>query len=236
MQRTRGLRTVELLGDLVTRLHHQPRRKLTLLVGIDGPRRAGKTSFSTALAAFDPAMTVVTLDDFASPPPEDEPEGNRTEGRRPPETDRSDVPSVGFPEPEAAELDWRRLRNQLLLPLQGNRPSRYERYDAASGTRRGWREVGVGGIVIVEGVYACMRPLVAAYDFRIFVTAPRDVLLRRRHERGDASSEHRTEGADPPAEAAYMADQDPAGSAHLVVDGAGEVACDREREYVRVRT
>ena len=36
---------VEKLRDLIARLHARPRRRLTLLVGVDGPAGAGKTAF-----------------------------------------------------------------------------------------------------------------------------------------------------------------------------------------------
>ena len=77
-----------------------------------------------------------------------------------------------------------------------------------------WRMVPVGGIVIVEGRYACMKALTTFYDFRIWVDSPRP---RQ------------------PADEAYLESQDPAAAAHLRVDGSSAVAHDPAREYVRVR-
>src|SRR2546429_89522 len=50
---------VEKLRDLIARLHALPRRRLTLLVGVDGPAGAGKTTFTRALTALDPGLDVI---------------------------------------------------------------------------------------------------------------------------------------------------------------------------------
>jgi uridine kinase len=207
-----GPRTVEQLGDLVTRLHHQPRRKLTLLVGIDGPGGAGKSSLARALASLDPAMTIVAMDAFHRPAAE----RPRAQG---------EAPEI------AADVDWRRLRNQVLLPLQRNRLAQYQAYDREADCLLEWRQVPVGGIVLVEGVYACMKQLASGYDFRIWVVPRRGEPGRDRH--GGATSSAETSPVS--AEEAYIAAHDPAGSADLIVDASGAVAHDPSREYVRIR-
>ncbi|HEX4212341.1 MAG TPA: hypothetical protein VIA06_03310 [Candidatus Dormibacteraeota bacterium] len=178
-----ALRTIERLDDLVTRLHHQPRRKLTLLVGVDGPSGSGKTTLTLGLARLDPEITVVAMDDFAVQP-------------------APDAPGL------AVAVDWRAVRNQVLLPLQTNRP----------GAQRG-SEIGVGGIVIVEGVFSSLRQLRSSYDMRIWVDASEEV---RRARRGPRAGEQE-----------YLAETPEAG-ADLVVDGSGSPAHDRAH-YVRVR-
>jgi uridine kinase len=188
---------VEKLRDLIARLHARPRRRLTLLVGVDGPAGAGKTSFTRSLVALDPGLDVIQMDDFALPAAE-----------RAPAEDPEAVDRV------AGELDWRRLRSSVLLPLSRDQPARYQRYDPVSDAMAEWRMVPVGGIVIVEGRYACMKALTTFYDFRIWMDSPRPWL---------------------PAEEAYLASQDPAAAAHLRVDGSGALAYDPAREYVRVR-
>ena len=209
-----GVRTVERLRDLVTRLHHQPRRKLTLLVGIDGLRAAGKSTLTAGLAALDPSIVVVRLDDFSRPrrlrvPPEDR--GERSEGGE-----------LG------GDIDWRRLRNQVLLPLQRNRSGCYQRYDATIDDLTEWHDVPSGGIVLVEGLYACMKQLSYGYDFRVWVDAPADVRRRRlRTVGGDALEEG--------PERAYVELVAPPDWADLLVDGAGTTRHDPAEEYVRIR-
>lgn len=205
-----GVRTVELLRDLVTRLHHQPRRKLTLLVGIDGPPGAGKTTLTAGLAALDPTIVVVGLDHFSRP-----------RGLRVPPAADDLAGEMG------AGIDWRRLRNQVLLPLQRNRSGCYQRYDRASDDLTDWNDVPSGGIVLVEGVFACMKQLSYGYDFQVWVDADTEVRRRRVAGRGGELDER--------LERAYVELMSPAHSADLLVDGGGAPPHDPSREYVRIR-
>jgi uridine kinase len=204
---------VEKLRDLLARLHALPRRRLTLLVGVDGTAGSGKTTFTRALVALDPGLDVIQMDEFGLP-----------------SADRED-PGDEAPDRVAAQLDWRRLRSSVLLPLSRDQPARYQRYDPATDAMAEWRMVPVGGIVIVEGRYACVKALATFFDFRIWVDSPRQQ-RRDRLDRGRPLDRHR---AWLPAEEAYLASQDPAAQAHLRVDGSGAVRHDPAREYVRVR-
>jgi len=206
---------VEKLRDLIARLHALPRRRLTLLVGVDGPAGAGKTTFTRALSALDPGLDVMQMEDFGLP------QGERSDDPLPQER-------------VAGEVDWRRLRSQVLLPLSRDQPARYQRYDPSTDGLAEWRMVPVGGIVIVEGRYACIKALTTFYDFRVWVDSPREVRLRRAGA-GEGEEAGEWERLRLPAEEAYVAAQDPAGSAHLRVDGSGSLAHDPSREYVRVR-
>jgi hypothetical protein len=96
-----------------------------------------------------------------------------------------------------------------------------------------WRMVPVGGILIVEGRYACMKALTTFYDFRIWVDSPREVRAGRLDRGNGAGPAMRLAWL--PAEEAYLASQDPAGAAHLRVDGSGALPHDPGREYVRRR-
>jgi hypothetical protein len=206
---------VEKLRDLIARLHALPRRRLTLLVGVDGPAGSGKTTFTRALMALDPGLDVIQMDDFGLPGALREAEAARAPADR-----------------MAVEVDWRRLRSSTLLPLSRDQPARYQRYDPATDTMAEWRMVPVGGILIVEGRYALVKALTTFYDFRIWVDSARAVRVRRLEGGNGIASD------DPPwqrAEDAYVASQDPAAAAHLRVDGSGATSHDPAREYVRLR-
>jgi uridine kinase len=199
---------VEKLRDLLARLHALPRRRLTLLVGVDGPAGSGKTTFTRALMALDPGLDVIQMDDFGLPSPLRDAAAGQV----------------------AADADWRRLRSSTLLPLSRDQPARYQRYDRATDAMAEWRMVPVGGILIVEGRYALVKALTTFYDFRVWVDCP-DEVRASRLDRGNGTA---PEDWRRPEEA-YLAAQDPAAAAHLRVDGSGAVPHDPAREYVRQR-
>lgn len=209
------VRRVEKLRDLVARLHALPRRRLTLMVGVDGPTGAGKTTFTRALAAVDPGLDVIQMEDFGVSAGHWQADGEA-------------------PGDLAPAVDWRRLRSHVLMPLSRDQPARFQRYDRATECLAEWRMVPVGGILIVEGLHACGRPLAPFYDFRVWVDAPRDV-RRRRTVAGDLGpGTVRRDGVGVQADEAYAA-MGPELAAHLRIDGSGAVAHDPAREYVRIR-
>jgi uridine kinase len=213
---------VERLSALLARLHALPRRRLTLVVGVDGLTASGKTTFTTALAAADPALDVISVESFLEP-----------DGRALPPRSPADLMAAG--------LDWRRLRSQVLLPLGRDQAARYEVHPPSSDGSPALRELPVGGIVLVEGLYACMAQLADLYDFRIWVECAAEVRARRlrRQRAGQAEGDSGGEGGEPqldppPGESTYISGHDPAARADLRVDGSGSVEHDLETEYVRL--
>ena len=57
---------VERVRDLLARLHARPRRRLTLLVGLDGTDAGGRPQLAQALSENDPHLKVVSLTQFVA--------------------------------------------------------------------------------------------------------------------------------------------------------------------------
>jgi uridine kinase len=212
---------VEKLTALLARLHALPRRRLTLVVAVDGLPGSGKTTFTSALAGADPELDVVSVESFYQP-----------DGHSP-------SPRAGSPaDLLTAGLDWRRLRSQVLLPLGRDQTARYLVQGRDGGGAGSWRELPVGGIVLVEGLYACISQLADLYDFRIWVECAPEVRELRsnrdaREEPGgrvDPSAGDASRGG----LEAYLSSHDPVVRADLRVDGSGRLPHDLGNEYVRL--
>jgi uridine kinase len=132
------------------------------LIGIDGPQAAGKSTLAGELAAALGA-SVIAADDFSL-----------SVARR--------------PERIADHYDWRRLEQEVFLPVLTGQPVCCQRYDSTDDTLREWHDVDAGRSVIVEGVYV-LRPGVRTYfTYCIWVDAPHHVRRRRGQGRESAAA------------------------------------------------
>lgn len=199
-------------NSLVRRLRQQQKNS-TVLVAIDGPGGAGKSSFADGLRESDPTIQIVQMDDFYRPSAE------RTRSR-------SEVGS---------EFDWRRLRRQVLEPLRRDRPARYQRYDWPSDRLAEWHSINAGGIVVVEGAYSMRTELADLFDFSIWVESPSDVRLARGLARDGEAMRERWTSEWMPEEDRYATLQDPAERADLVVDGTVPYRADGAPSFVALR-
>ncbi|MCS6758627.1 MAG: hypothetical protein MO852_05975, partial [Candidatus Devosia euplotis] len=115
-------------------------------------------------------------------------------------------------------LGWYgRLIEQVLEPLARNVAGRYQRYDWAAGSLAEWHDVATGGVVIVEGVSAtrAFRPMLR---YKIFVDAPQPTRLARGLARDGAQAIDLWTTWQK-AEDAYLASENPANFADVVLDG-----------------
>jgi uridine kinase len=107
-----------LISSILQGIEAFHKTRSTLLLGIDGAGGAGKmtlaTRLSSALAELGLLSVVVHFDDFYRPSIERAANSNR-------EID--------------ADFDWRRLRDQVLIPLRNGQATRYDRYDWTRGPR-----------------------------------------------------------------------------------------------------
>jgi uridine kinase len=185
---------------MVSMLRAAPRTRETLIVGIDGPGAAGKSTFARGLEVAASELAVVEFDDFYRPSAE---RLARTDGE------------IG------GDFDWRRLRDQVLAPLARDEPARYQRYDWPSDRLAEWYTVPVGGIVVVEGNYSTRAELIGCYDVTVWIEAPRALRLERGIRRGGENTRERWLTEWMPEEDRYIAAERPAERVDLRFDGAG---------------
>jgi uridine kinase len=194
---------VDLPEGLISELQAAASRSV-VLVGVDGQGGAGKTAWSAGLAeAMRPwgqASAIVHFDDFFLPSAE-RPRG--TANARP----------IG------GDFDWRRLRDEVLLPLRDGHAARYSRHDWTLDALAETHEVVPHGVVIVEGVYCTRRELADLYDVRAWVECPRDVRLARGIERDGEIARDLWEVDWMPAEEGYVREHQPMAAADYVVSG-----------------
>jgi uridine kinase len=183
-------------------LRQLDRRQRSLLVGIDGRGGSGKSTFARRLETAGGDVTVVEIDDFY-----------RLARERKARTARCDSEVGG-------DFDWRRLRDQLLLPLSRDEAANYQRYDWPAAELAEWHTVAAGGIVIVEGSYSTRRELFDFYDYTVWIAAPHEVRLERGLRRGGQNTLDRWLNEWMPEEERYLNAENPAARVHLVLDGA----------------
>lgn len=117
---------------------------------------------------------------------------------------------------------WPRLIEQVLRPLAAGDAARYQRYDWDARRLSEWIELPHRPrMVILEGVTASRSEFDAYLAFRIWVEAPRELRLKRGLERdGEAMRDRWISWMC--AEDEYVARQDPAARADVVVSGKGD--------------
>jgi uridine kinase len=157
-------------ADVVDRIATLASRKAPLLVALDGGAGAGKTTFAEALAdslrASGLPVAMVKTDLFFRPV------SKRWAGPI------EDMP-IGY------DLDWERLRDEVITPLREGREARTQLYDwAADGPGR-WQTLEPIGVVIVDGVFALREELASLYDFRVWLECKQHTRLQRLVGRGD---------------------------------------------------
>ena len=182
------------------------------LVCIEGPGGAGKSTLAAAVAARcraqHPAhITVVHGDDFFGPV-----ERRWLDGHTP----RQESPSDGY-----GVFAHARLRRELLDPLRAGERARYQRYEWASDSLAEWLSAPPQGLVLVEGAYVLRRHLRHYWDEALFVRTPPSVRHARLHARRQNASGWIERWV--AAEDAYLAAEDPAAAADLIVDGASRL-------------
>jgi uridine kinase len=175
--------------------------KRPFLIGIDGLAGAGKTTFCTKLVPQlrDKGLTVktVSLDDsYWTDTPREISEAFH----------RSEKNFAG------EDYDWRRLKLELLLPIQ-----RGSTLVNGSPSEQ---------VVIIEGCFCLRMELRDYYDLRVFTHNRREECLTRAVERDGEGSRSYYETYWKTEEDFYIKMHDPLGSSDLIVDTSGETLSD----------
>ena len=164
-----------------------------LLAGVDGAGGAGKSTFATHLAQGlrerGAAAEIVHVDDFYLPSAE--------------RNCRHRDDRVG------ADFDWRRLRDQVLVPLRSGQPASYPRYDWGADALAEWHAIPDVQVILVEGVYVLRRELRPCYDVMVWIDCPREMRLARGLARDGLAARAQWEEEWMPAEDRYIASHQP---------------------------
>jgi uridine kinase len=182
----------------------------TFTIGIDGGAGAGKTTFTRwfarRIATPTTPVATVHIDHFCRP-----------------SAKRDHQNAV------IADLDWQRLRDQVLVPLSAGGSARFQLYDWPIDRLAAWETIDPGGAVIVDGVTALRQELGPYYDLAIYLSCPREIRVARLLGRGDTPVEEVERWV--PSEERYLAAHDPQSRAHLVVDTAADQSGEEGRGW-----
>lgn len=119
-----------------------------VLVGIDGRCGSGKTSLAAYLAA-ELGCAVVHMDDFYLPPAQR---------------------AAGWLQHPGANIDFVRLRAEVLGPFLRGEPALYRAWSCRDGAYRPAQALPAAPLLLVEGSYALHPALEVPFALRVFVT------------------------------------------------------------------
>ena len=196
----RGVRETINVSSLASRLEFELGSKQRLLVALDGPGGAGKSTLAMKLAKDNRLTSIVHGDDFYTPMDENERKTLTAES--------------GYEQ----YFDWTRMRDQLLEPLSKGNPARYQRYEWVLNELAEWIDLPAKGIILVEGIYSYRPKLREFYDYSIFVSTPKTECLQRLVQRGENSDESIQYWR--AAEDYYLKQTNPASSVSIIVSGS----------------
>ena len=179
---------------------NERRAKRPLVVAIDGLGGAGKSTLANGIHdAFAGCVSIIRCDDFYRPLAGDE------SSRLTPEEAYEDY------------FEWRRLRDEALMPLREGKGARYQRRDWSTDRLDEWVEVESREIVIVEGVFSTRPELRPLIEVAIFIETPREERIRRMAVRPQPSTSWMDQWM--AAEDWYLAQVGPHRHADLVIEG-----------------
>lgn len=173
----------------------------TVLIGIDGGAGAGKTTFTRWFAdqikKYAAPVSIVLTDLIYRPT------ADRWAGAV------EDMP-IGY------DLDWERIRDEVILPLSSGRTAQFQLYDWVKDRLNEMVNIEPGGVTIIDGVFALRKELVDYYDLRLWFSCPLEVRVARLLQRGDTPQSEIDYWL--PIEKRYHEEHKPEKSADLVIN------------------
>ncbi len=138
-------------------LSHLLSQKEQVVLAIDGPCTAGKSTLAEAISRrFDAA--VIPMDDFFLRPEQKTPER---------------LAEIG------GHFDRERFLDEVLSPLSKGEPIRYRPYDCHTGEFSAPRSMERKPLTVIEGTYSLHPALGKYYDLSVFLWIPTLVQLQR---------------------------------------------------------
>jgi uridine kinase len=172
--RALGGTTAAVVAEIRRRMRQRD-NDLPLLVAFDGPSGSGKSTLA-ALVAGELGATVVPSDDFFA----------------------AEITDAAWdalsPRARAdAAIDWRRLREQALVPLLAGKVASWHPFDFAAGTRPDGSYPMApdlvtrmpSTVILLEGAYSSRSELADLIEFAVLVDLPSAERLRRLASRDD---------------------------------------------------
>lgn len=134
------------------------------ILGIDGFGASGKSYLANELADEAGDFHVISVDEFYKP----------EEFRVYNDSLQTDIDN---------NFDWDRLFNQVFVNISNKETIRYQRYDWHKDNMDEWVEIPSNFRVIIEGVYVLQQRFLDYYDFKIWVSSPKEIRYQRAVER-----------------------------------------------------
>ncbi|MGH8794238.1 MAG: uridine kinase [Stackebrandtia sp.] len=182
-----------------------------VLVGVDGPDAAGKTTLADALAdAVDGPVLRASIDDFHQP----------HEVRR----RRGGLSAEGY---YRDAFDYLALRGECLIPFRdGASKARTAKYDLRAESACDARAVEIPrrAVLVVDGVFLLREQLRDMWTLSVYLRLSPEETLRRATRRdlelfgSSEEIERRYHARYLPGQELYRAEADPEAAAHVVVD------------------
>lgn len=172
------------------------REKGRALCSIDGRCGSGKSSFAH-LVSREIAASLIHADDFYLQP------FQRTKER--------------YAEP-GGNLDRERLLSEVILPFSEGKEISYRIFDPRIMDFSGTADIGLPGILIIEGSYSSHPDLRGYYDLTVFCDVPPDEQLRRILLRNGAEKQKQFRERWIPLEELYFSGMDVRNGCDMAID------------------